>query len=407
MDKLFQNKWAIRVMSLIFAVSLYLYVNIEIDTTKTESSVIPGASTEVQVLDGVPLDVRIDADQYVVSGVPEEVTVSLEGKTSVLTPTARQQSFKVFVDLRELGEGEHTVNIEYENIPKDLKTYIEPKSIDVVIEKRASREFTVDVDFVNMDKLPIGYELGELEVDPGTVTIVSSEKVIEQIAMVKAYVDVTDLKESIRNREVPISVYDVQGNDLNVRVDPGSVAVSVPVERPSKTVPLKVKTKGELQEGFEAKDIISSEEIEVFGKREALNELDSISTKELDLSKLEKSGDYDLELDFPEGVTSNEEETTVEVELERQKVFEAIDINIKGIDSSAVTFVEPDVAKMKVTGKGSDEAIAGLKKADIQTEIDLNGVPDGRHKAKVVITGPEGITFEPEFNNVTVDVKTD
>ncbi len=52
--------------------------------------------------------------------------------------------------------------------------------------------------------------------NPETVTIVSSESIIEQIAMVKVFIDVTDLKESITNREVPVSVYDIQGNDLNV-----------------------------------------------------------------------------------------------------------------------------------------------------------------------------------------------
>ena len=101
-----------------------------------------------------------------------------------------------------------------------------------------------------MDSLPLGYEVGEPEVTPGQVTIISSESIIEQIAMVKVFIDVTDLKESIRNREVPVSVYDIQGNDLNVRVEPASVTVSVPVERPSKTVPLTIKTKGELPEGL-------------------------------------------------------------------------------------------------------------------------------------------------------------
>ena len=138
MDKLFQNKWAIRVMSLIFAISLYLYVGIEEgNSANNNPSVIPstGNSSEVQVLDDVPLDVKID-DDYVVSGVPEVVSVSLEGKPRILTPVVRQRNFKVFVDLRDLSEGEHTVNIEYGDIPKELKVYIEPKSIDVEIEKK-------------------------------------------------------------------------------------------------------------------------------------------------------------------------------------------------------------------------------------------------------------------------------
>src|SRR5699024_34706 len=207
-------------------------------------------------------------DEYVVSGVPNEVTVSLEGKTSILTPTVRQRNFKVFVDLRDYSEGEHTVDIESKDIPKDLKAYIEPNSIDVEIEKRATREFSVDVDMVNQDKLPVGYELGEMEVEPETVTIVSSESMIDQIAMVKAYVDVNDLKESIRNKEVPISVYDVQGNDLNVQTDPESVTVSVEVDRPSKKVPLNIETKGDLPDDLEVKEMNAEEEIEIFGKRE-------------------------------------------------------------------------------------------------------------------------------------------
>src|SRR5699024_3551972 len=163
--------------------------------------------------------------EYVVSGVPEFVSVSLEGKTSVLAPTVRQRNFNVFVDLRDLEEGEHIVDVEYENISNELTVYIEPKTITVNIEKRATQEFAVEVDLINLDQLPVGYELGEPEVSPETVTIVSSEEIIEQIAMVKVFVDVTDLRESIRSREVPVSVYDVQGNDLSVRVEPESVAV--------------------------------------------------------------------------------------------------------------------------------------------------------------------------------------
>ena len=82
----------------------------------------------------------------------------------------------------------------------------------------------------------------------------------------KVFVDVADLTQSITNREVPISVYDIQGNVLNVRVEPQSVNVSVLVEKPGKTVPLNVKTTGELPEGLTIDEITAPEEIEIFGK---------------------------------------------------------------------------------------------------------------------------------------------
>ena len=230
------------------------------------------------------------------------------------------------------------------------------------------------MDFVNQDKLPVGYELGEPEINPEKIKIISSENIINQIATVKVYIDVTDLKESIRNKEVPVSVYDIQGNDLNVRVEPPSVTISVPVERPSKTVPLDIKTKGELPEGLTLSELKADNEIEIFGKREVLNSIDSISTKEIDLSKVDKSDKYDVELDFPDGVIANEEKISVELDLEQKKVFEDLTIGINGSDEDMVKFVSPNMGKMSLTVLGSDKQLGKVTKSDIEAAIDTAGL---------------------------------
>src|SRR5699024_4361053 len=296
MDKLFQSKWFIRVISLVLAITLYLFVTVETNPGQNESRIETTNSKETEVIDEVPLEIKIDAEYYVVSGVLEHVKVSLEGKTIVLTPIVRQQSFTVFVDLRELEEGSHTVEVEYDNIPKEVNAYIEPKTIDVQIEKRAMQEFLVDVDITNLDKLPVGYELGEPSVDPETVTIVSSQEVIDQIAMVKVFVDVTDLRESIRNKELPIIVYDAQGNDLNVRVEPSSVTVSMEVRRLNKKDAHDVKTKGKVADKFEMDKREAVEEIEIFGRRDVLDEVKESWTEEIDLSEIESSGAIEVPL---------------------------------------------------------------------------------------------------------------
>src|SRR5699024_8178576 len=136
----FQSKWFIRVISLIFAISLYVFVTVETDTIQDESRIFTGPTKEVQVLDDVPVDIRIDSEKYVVSGVPEHVTVSLEGRTSFLTPIVRQRNFTVYVDLLDKQAGEHTVQLEYDNVPGELSFYIEPETIDIVIEERATEE---------------------------------------------------------------------------------------------------------------------------------------------------------------------------------------------------------------------------------------------------------------------------
>lgn len=405
MDNLFENKWFVRIISLIFAITLYLFVTVDTDTAENDSRIIPGSADEVHILDDVPLDIKINADEYVVSGVPEFVSVSLEGKTSVLAPTVRQRNFNVFVDLRDLEEGEHIVDVEYENISNELTVYIEPKTITVNIEKRATQEFAVEVDLINLDQLPVGYELGEPEVSPETVTIVSSEEIIEQIAMVKVFVDVTDLRESIRSREVPVSVYDVQGNDLSVRVEPESVAVSILVERPSKTVPLQVETTGELPEGLALDEITAQEELEIFGRRDILSEIDEISTVEIDLSEIEESGQYEIELDFPEDVTANDETVEVTIDIIEERVFEEVDIDLTGENDFNITFIQPDDSKVNVLAIGHDLFIRELDEADIAAAIDIGNLDEGEHEIPLTVTGPNEATFEPEFEEITVLVE--
>src|SRR5699024_9445413 len=373
MDKLFQNKWSIRVMALIFAVSLYLFVNIgEGNTAKNDSPVIPspGASDEKEVIDDAPLDVKID-DNYVVSGVPDEVSLTLEGKPRILRPVVQQENYNVFLDLQGLGEGEHNVDVEYSGIPDDLNVLIEPGTVDVNIEKRAKKEFPLQVELINEDQVPLGYEVGEPEVDIDTVGILSSEDIIEEIAMVKAFVNVADLTESIDSREVPITVYDAQGNDLNVKTDPENAIVSVPIERPSKKVPLNVETTGELPDDFSLKEIEADNEIEIYGDRDILDSTENISTKEIDLSEVEESKEYDAEIDFPENVTADEEKVPVNIEVEQEKSFDDINIDIKGKDAEDVTFEDPDTGKITVIAKGSDSVISNLEESDIEASVDL------------------------------------
>lgn len=406
MDKLFQSTWFIRIISLALAITLYIFVTVESEVSQNNSRIPSGTTNEIHVIDEVPLDIKIDSERYVVSGVPEHVKVTLEGRMSVILPIARQLNFNVFVDLRELTEGEHTVEVEYENLPESVTAYIEPKTIDVVIEKRTAKEFTVDVDLVNEDKLPLGYEIGEPEVNPQTVTIISSQAIIDQIAMVKVFIDVTDLKESIHNRELPISVYDIQGNALKILVEPASVMVSLPVERPSKTVPLKLQTSGELAEDLEIESIeLANEDIEIFGKRAILNEISELNTKPLDLAKIDKSGKYEVEIDFPEGVIANNTTVEVEVKLLKTRTFEDVSIDVEANSNLSVTIENPNDGKVNVQASGSDELIEQLKKADIRAFVRVNRSTEGREEVDLSLEGPDDVTLEASIKKITVSIE--
>ncbi|WP_042142183.1 YbbR-like domain-containing protein [Paucisalibacillus sp. EB02] len=412
MDNWFRSKWFIRGISLGFAILLYVFVAIEEVDTEEESPIsfttLFGGSNQTQTLEDIPLEIRIDSDKYVVSGVPETVTVSLEGPSSAITPVVKQQNIKVFIDLRDLEEGEHQVEIQHEELSSQLSVYIEPKTIDVMIEERASNDFNVTVDFINTDKLPKGYQIGDYELNTEKVTITSSREIIERIAIVKVYVDVAGLKESINNREVPVNVYDGQGNELAVRVEPGTVVISAEVENPSKEVPVSISTEGELPEGYELTSMeLAKKEVEIFAISEILETLDEVTTEPINLSELKQSGTIKVKLALPDEVQApGIKELEIVVELEQTKTLENVEIEVDNLqDGYIANFVEPSNGQLSITVTGNEQDVRELSIEDFRIFINASELDTGRSKVPIEVEGPDNISVDVEVDEVNVEIE--
>ncbi|WP_087974331.1 CdaR family protein [Oceanobacillus rekensis] len=439
MDNWFKSKWFVRIISLIFAVFIYTFVNVSENSSQSDSTF--SGTDQSHMLDEVPVEIKIDDENYVVSGVPEYVTVNLQGSSGKVMPLISQRNFDVFVNLHGLEEGEHTVELQH-TISKDIETFIEPKSIPVTIEERASEEFSVVADFINSDKMAEGYELVSHEVEPKSVTITSSRSVIEQIGAVKVYVNLEGLEGSINNREVPVNVYDTQGNELNVRIEPESVQVSAELDNPSKSVPITVETTGEMPEGYSLNSISANlEEVEVYATSDILGDITEVSTEAIDLSKLTESGTVEAELTLPEGVNAPDLETievTIDVEeaqaeeaedeaevaedeaitedtqvaedepiIEDTQVIEDEPIIEEELEEGlTVTYREPETAMTDIMVTGSQEQVSELSVDDFQASINLFGLEPGEHRVPIIIEGPEneGMTFTADIEEVLVQI---
>lgn len=413
MDNWFRSKWFVRLISLTFAIILYMFVQTTIQTTQSDSA-SSGSNSETQTLDDVPVEILID-DGYVVSGVPEFVTVSLEGPPNYLRPIVLQRNFDVFVDLEGLSEGEHTVEIEHD-VSSQLKMYIEPSEIDIYIEERVSQDYQVSADFTNQDRLPDGYELGNYEINPSVVTITSSNSVIDRIGTVKVFLDLSGATESITNQEVPVKVYDAQGNEISANVKPDKVRISAEILNPSKTVKVNIPTKGELPDNYSLISITPNlEEVEVFAASDILAGIDSVSTKEVDLSQVTESGIIEVELELPKGVVTKQQKTIdVNLEVEMTKTIEDIPINVDGLDSRAFEFINPDEEAMSITVTGNESVVRGLSKSDIRLYVEASNLTAGQHDLPVEVEWinesddddeSEDVSITTELEEIRIDIQ--
>ncbi|MGM8216673.1 CdaR family protein [Bacillaceae bacterium W0354] len=409
MDNWIKSPWFTRIVSLFLALLLYTTVAIdEANKTRPGDTFLPPSSANTEIMENVPLIVDLDHDDYVIRGVPDTVNVSIEGPRSVVTQTVRQRNFEVFIDLNDLGPGTHEVDVHHRGLSSQLTVFIEPMTINVVIEERATVTLPVDIEFVGDQQ----FDLQEVfasppTVTPGEVEITGSVTEVDKIAIVKAIVEFADLAEDGIARNIPIKVYDTQGNDLNVFINPSTVTIEADVSVSNKNFTLDYETKGELNDSLVLKSIrITPRTVTLFGADNRLEEITELPPISIDLSSITESTTINADLLLPRGTTKIEPEV-VEVEIEVvqavEKTFENIEIDIENLgEEEDIIFVNPDEPYIDVIATGASEEIEKISSDDIRAWIDVKDYVEGEFFVEVKIDGPENIRLRAKAERVHV-----
>ena len=414
MNEWLNKTWVIRVISLLLAMITFIVITIDNQDTRTADigsfDSIFSSSQEVQTLEDIPVSIQIDDEKYVVSGVPQTVKVTIQGTVSVVQSTATQRNFDVFVDLEGLEPGTHTVPIEYEGVSNRLSVEINPSEVQVLIEQRASDEYKVGVDFTNQDSIQPGFELLEATVLPDTVKITSSQNIVERIAIVTAFVDLEGLGEDMTFVDVPVRVYDHEGNQLNARIDPEVVSVEVKLVSPNKTVPVVVDTSSEIGDNYRITSMdVDIEEVEVFAAEEDLESINMIRTVPIDLSDLTGTTTIEVGLAMPGNIRLISHETvmiTIEVEELTEAIIEDVEITVENLQDDLMSvFLNPDTGRMNLTIVGFPTDLTDIDSSDFQLHVDLAGLEDGEHQLPLEIRGPAGLEFSPDLNEITIEIQ--
>ncbi|ENH98064.1 hypothetical protein J416_02434 [Gracilibacillus halophilus YIM-C55.5] len=358
------------------------------------------------------MQVNINKDEYVVTGVPEEVTVTLQGSVSAVTSTALQQNFDVFVDLEQLDPGTHTVPLEYSGVPDRINVYIEPVEVEVTIEERATKEFDVSLDFVNRDEIEAGYEISDYSIDQNTVTVTSSTDVINRVATVKGFVDMSGVNESFTIDNVPIKVYDNEGNELGVRLEPPTIDVSVEVNDPNKNVPISLETTGESAENIDITSLeLETNEVRVYASEDFLNNLDEISTMPLNLSELTENTTKEVSLDLPQQVRkANIENVNVQVEVDQvvEETYEDVSISVQNQgENQTATVTNPSNGAVDVTLQAYESVLEDLSGDDIQLTVDASGLDPGEHQLPIEVEAPNEADASLSVENAQVLIESE
>jgi YbbR domain-containing protein len=408
MDKFMESRWFMRVVGLLLAFILYLSVNFD-DIQKTASNSGSGnPQTSFDTIQDIPLEVFYDSENLVVSGLPETVNLTVDGPKSIVQPTKTLKDFQVYVDLNDVGIGEHQVPVEIDNISDKLDVKINPEFVTVTVEEKVTEEFGVEPEF-NSGVLSNGFEAEGLSVNPKTVKVTGAKSQIDQIAYVKATLDIEgEINENV-TREAKVQVLDREYNKLNVQIEPEVVDVTVSVVNPSKAVPVTVNKKGSLPEGVTLESItVEPETADVFGRQEVLDTIEEL-TAEVDLSEIKKDTTLTVPLSLKDGlnkVAPEEVKVNVDVTTSTEKELSGLELTPEGLgEEYEVTILEPEGGAVDATLTGENGEVEKISKEDFNLALDLTGLEPGEHEVEIDAKGPESVDWTLSQDTVKIQIK--
>jgi len=427
MDKLLETPWFLKVVALVLAALLYVMTNF--DFGSDSNSWNTPAQKGSEVIDSVPVEVYYDRDNLVVTGIPETVDVTLEGPRNLLVIAKNSRDFKLYIDLSdpEIELGTRNVKIQVRDLNDRLTATINPETVEVLIQEKITKEFNVIPEF-DRSLLEDGYIAEEPTVNPTTVKITGARNTIDSIVYVKAIIKLEEgVKDSV-TLKAQVQAFDKDYNKLDVDIDPGTVAVEVPIVSPSKTMSIVPVESGQPISGVTISNIeVEPDEITLYGKQDVLDTIENFKLP-VDISSIQESTTLTLPIDLPEGITtSSVEEVTVKVsvtssesseeetppentdaeneDVDVSKVFSDLRVQYLGLeDIYELTFLAPSNGLMNVSITGKQSVISKLESADIQVSIDVTDLGEGVHSALINITTPDNTKVQPSISTAKVTI---
>lgn len=230
---LFDHVWVLRIVSLVLAILLFIYVTGS-KSSDTRQSSQNGQNTalmanKTQTLK-IPLEVESNSEKYVVTGFPQYVKIKITGPAALVTTTANTQNFKVYADLTKLGTGKHEVRLKASGLNKELSYTIAPAKIKVNIQSRNTATVPVEVR-LSSKTLNGSYRIGTPKAALKKVQITGAKSEVQQVAKVIAYVNVPKNAQSTLHRTVTLQAINESGQTMNVVIMPNTVSVTVPISQ--------------------------------------------------------------------------------------------------------------------------------------------------------------------------------
>ncbi len=298
-----ENKNVLKILSLIIAILLWIYVMGEVNPESKEKI------NDIEVT-FVNTEQLADEGLAVVHDQDIKVSAVIKGKRSVIYET-KKTGITATVDVAEASKGMNRGKIELE-LPSGVSLdSISEKTISYKVEDSVEVKKNVEIDFVgdtesDTDQVPWAFDIY-----PSTVKVTGAESVVDSVYAVRGKITTNVVSESAKSVKVELIPVKKDGTEVQGVVLNHSRAQTTVRLMEVKDVDVAI-TPQNVDSGKEVESISGVDSLKVVGSAEALANLDSI-TATVDVSGIKSKAKKELNVTLPAGVYLYNKGNTTEV----------------------------------------------------------------------------------------------
>jgi YbbR domain-containing protein len=250
-----------------------------------------------------------------------DVKVVAEGPESALK-SVNSDDWSAVIDLKNATAKVATYPIRL-NGPAKSDYTVRPLNRFVRLEIARIKNVDIPVTIEERGRPPADIAYAGATASPSMIRITGPEPLVNKVATVRAWLDLTGLKPGL----APQAVVEILGDDgrlvNNVRAEDERVTL-LPKVSAAPTfvdVPINVRWKNQPKLGFELKDyVISPNVVRITGRSADLARIKSISTGFVDLSTVNSDEPMQVSLEIPRGVQPDRTVATVTIKLSKVQI---------------------------------------------------------------------------------------
>jgi len=403
------ERWLVKKNTLVF-ISLIIAIATFFGIDKRTTSLV---DSYAEVLYNQKVEAIYNTEKYVVEGLPETVDVTLIGRKIDMYLAKQSSNGIVTVDISNLKEGTHKVNLNYEGAINSIDYKLDPSVVNINIYAKASSTKIATIDTINKEMLNTKLSISNILIDKTEIIIKGAEHTISKVANVRALVDISKLVDPevgvMTLENVPIIAYDKDGKVVNVEMVPSKVTATINIDSPHKEVPIKVIPIGEVQFGKAISSMTSSEtKVTVYGEDAILSKIEYLPV-EIDVTNLDNNKTFNVPLQVPEGlreISIKNTKITVSLGQEETKEINNVMIETTNLDSNyKAAAIGASSIKTTVIIKGTKEVLDAIDESKIKAIVDLSGYKEGDHEAVVTVTGDDAkAKYTPKTTKIRIRI---